>query len=144
MPIFILLLKSVYLLNKAIIGAKHGSKEAERSQQLVPYLCDMLDKTPEFRNDILVDDRDWLTIGSRLIDCKLLGIPFVIVLGKCIHDEQVEIVLNSHTISKNLEKQKHLCHSRETAHVLKQLINDFLYKKKEQKFTNYFNKLSLD
>jgi prolyl-tRNA synthetase len=133
----------------AIISAKSGSKEEEKSKKMVPYLAEMLDSNAQFRDDVLVDDRDWMTIGSRLIDCKLMGIPFVIILGKVIHEEKVEIIINSSAIKATLGsgggagggKEKEYCHSRETAHVLKQLINDYLYKKKEKTFASYFDKL---
>ena len=124
----------------AIIPAKSGSKEDKRSQELVPYLCKLLD-TPEnynFYNNILVDDRTSITIGSRLIDAKLIGVPFTIVLGKTVHDERCEIVFTSETV-KSLLKTDHVqCHTRETAVVLKQLVNDYLYAKKQKKLEGYF------
>jgi len=33
-------------------------------------------------NDILLDDRTEFTIGRRVRDLKMLGIPYIIVLGK--------------------------------------------------------------
>jgi prolyl-tRNA synthetase len=124
----------------AIIPAKDGSKHEQKSKQLVPYLCDMLDNlNSSFKDDILLDDRTWMSIGSRIIDTKLLGIPFLITLGKQIDDENIEIVINSPRVSKLLNKDKIMCHSRETAHVLKQLINDYLYTKKQSKIANYFS-----
>ena len=121
-----------------ILPAKNGSKFEEKSKKLVPYLCEMLDSHPLFRDDVLVDDRTWLTIGNRLIDAKLAGVPFIIVLGKIIEDEQVEILINSKHMSEKLGKDKLFCHSRETAHVLKQLVNDYLYAKKQSKLASYF------
>jgi prolyl-tRNA synthetase len=124
----------------AILPAKDGSKHEQKSKQLVPYLCDMLDNlNSSFKDDILLDDRTWMSIGSRIIDTKLLGIPFLITLGKQIDDENIEIVINSPRVSKLLNKDKIMCHSRETAHVLKQLINDYLYTKKQSKIANYFS-----
>ncbi|RMZ95634.1 putative proline--tRNA mitochondrial [Brachionus plicatilis] len=104
----------------AILPAKAGSKEEEKSQILVKYLTGMMDGSV-FKDDVLVDDRTWMTIGSRLIDSKLIGVPFSLVLGKCIHDEQIEIVINSDSLRQTLGKDKLNCHSRETAIVLKQL-----------------------
>ncbi|CAF0894463.1 unnamed protein product [Brachionus calyciflorus] len=121
----------------AVIPAKIGSKEEEKSQILVKYLTDMFDGSV-FKDDVLVDDRNWMTIGSRLIDCKLIGVPISVVLGKCIHDEQVEIVINSESLKEVLGKDKLNCHTRETAIVLKQLINDYSYMKKDKKLFNYF------
>ena len=56
-----------------IITAKEGSQEEEKSEILLKYLTNMLDKSGSFKDDILVDDRKWMSIGSRLIDAKLLG-----------------------------------------------------------------------
>lgn len=82
-----------------------------------------------------------MTIGSRLVDARLLGIPFVIVLGKSIHEEQVEIVIANNRMAKKLEKEKMYCHSRELAIVLKQIKNDYLYKLRETSLQDYFKKL---
>ena len=62
----------------------------------------------------------------------------MIVLGKSIHDEQIEINLASKSLSDALNKVKVLCHSRETAIVLKQLNSDYLYAKKQNKLSKYF------
>lgn len=124
----------------AIIPAKAGSREDEKSQILVKYLTNMLDSSV-FKDDVLVDDRNWMTIGSRQIDTKLIGVPFSLVLGKCIHDEQVEIEINSDTIKNTLGKSKINCHSRETAIVLKQLVNDYYYMKRDNKLFNYFKNI---
>lgn len=121
----------------AIIPAKDGSKEEEKSRKLVKYFNEMFDNSI-FRDDVLVDDRTWLTIGSRLIDSKLIGVPYVLVLGKSIHDEQVEIIINSDMMRNVLGKDKLNCHTRETAIVLKQLNNDYNYMKKQRKLSNYF------
>jgi prolyl-tRNA synthetase len=122
-----------------ILPAKSGSKFEEKSNRLVPYICEMLENNPMFKDDVLVDDRTWMTIGSRIIDAKLIGVPFLLVLGKTIEDEQIEIVINSPNIAKKLDKTTVNCHSRETAHVLKQLINDYLYAKKQSKIASYFS-----
>jgi prolyl-tRNA synthetase len=120
-----------------IIPAKEGSKEYEKSEKMVKYLSEMLNK--QFHDDVLIDDRNKLTIGTRIIDAKLMGIPYLVILGKCIHDEQVEILINSVSLEKALKNKKFNCHSRETAHYLKQLNNDYLYMRKQNKFANYFN-----
>jgi prolyl-tRNA synthetase len=123
-----------------ILPARAGSKEEARSKELVPYLCNMLDtkENYNFHNNILVDDRTKLTIGSRLVDMKLAGVPFVIVLGKTVHDERCEIVFTSELVKTLLKNDRVECHSRETAVVLKQLVNDYWYAKKSQKLASYF------
>lgn len=122
-----------------ILPAKQGSKFEEKSKKLTPYLCEMLENSNMFKDDVLVDDRTWLTIGSRIIDAKLVGVPFLVVLGKTVEEEQVEIVINSKYLATKLNKDKLYCHSRETAHVLKQLVNDYLYSKKQIKLASYFS-----
>ena len=123
----------------AIIPAKKGSELQSKSDSMVPYLYDMFEKNPLFKNDVLIDDRTSLTIGRRVIEAKMIGIPFLVVLGKCIEDEQVEIVINSPSMEKDLEKATVYCHSRETAHVLKQLRNDYFYKLKMKKLGHLIN-----
>ena len=59
-----------------IVTARKGSKEEEKSGALVNYLVNMLDKNGLYKDDILVDDRSWMSIGSRVIDAKLLGSNF--------------------------------------------------------------------
>ena len=121
-----------------ILPAKSGSKSEEKSRKMTNYLIEMLQGNYLFKDDVLVDDRDWMSIGSRLIDAKLIGAPFVIVLGKSIENEEVEIVLNSKSAEKMMGKERVFCHSRETAHVLKQLINDYHYLNKQKKLANFF------
>lgn len=119
-----------------IVPAKEGSKEEEKSKNLVKYFSEMLD--PHYTDDIVVDDRTKLSIGSRLIDMKLLGVPYVITLGKHIHDEQAEIVINSTKIREAIKKDVVHCHTREVAVILKQISNDYFYMKKQKKVFNYF------
>lgn len=123
----------------AIIPAKKGSELQGKSDNMVPYLYDMLEKSPLFRDDVLIDDRTSLTIGRRVLEAKMIGVPFLVVLGKCIEAEQVEIVINSPSMERDLEKSKVYCHSRETAHVLKQLRNDYFYKLKMKKLGSLFD-----
>ncbi len=51
-----------------IVTAKRGSKEAEKSAQLMPYLSHMLDTTELFRNEVLV------TRWRRSLKAKILAI----------------------------------------------------------------------
>ena len=66
----------------AIIPAKDGSKFENKSKKLVNYLYEMLDTNPVFKDDVLIDDRTGMTIGSRIIDAKLAG-KFWIPLKYC-------------------------------------------------------------
>lgn len=121
-----------------IIPAKKGSPLEDKSEKMTPYLYDMLDTSSIFNNKVIVDDRTSITIGSRIIDAKMMGVPFLIILGKCIEEEKIEILINSPSIQKYLGVTKLECHSRETVHVLKQLKNDYLYKRKAKKLNSYF------
>lgn len=126
-----------------VIPAKSGSKESEKCAKLVPYIGDLLGRAgAPFEDDVLVDDRTSMTIGSRMVDAKLAGVPFVLVLGKSIHEEQVEIVINNRRMAKAIDKDKTFCHSRELAVVLKQIRNDYLYKLRETHLQDYFKRLS--
>ena len=121
-----------------LLPAKDGSKMAVKSKNMTNYLCEMFEANHLFKNDVCVDDRTWTSIGSRLIDAKLIGVPFVIALGNSIEEEQVEIVFASNSLQKVLGKERVFCHSRETAHVLKQLANDYHYLIAQKKLSNYF------
>lgn len=121
-----------------IIPAKKGSSLEDKSEKMVPYLYNMLDTSPIFNDKVMIDDRTSATIGSRIIDSKLIGVPFLIILGKCIEEEKIEILINSPSLQKYLGIDKVECHSRETVHVLKQLKNDYLYKRKAKKLISYF------
>ncbi len=114
----------------AIIPAKKGSEFDEKSQKLVPYLYDMVDRQAEYRDDVLVDDRLSLTIGRRVMETKLIGVPLAVILGKTVENEQVEIVIVSDRMRNSLGKDKVFCHSRELGHVIRQIKNDYAYKLK--------------
>ena len=60
---------------------QRGSKE-EYLKSWVDFLAKTIDDLPGFEDDIIVDDRDTLTIGKRVIEAKKTGYPFVIVVGK--------------------------------------------------------------
>jgi prolyl-tRNA synthetase len=117
----------------AIVPAKRGSGLDDKCLKLVPYLYDMLDKLAEFKDDVLIDDRVSLTIGRRVLEAKLIGVPLAVVLGKSIEGEEVEIVVVSESMKRELGKERVFCHSRELAHVIRQIKNDFAYKLKMKK-----------
>lgn len=63
-----------------IIPPKEGSKEEEAGRRLQNELENQLYKVfPE--KEVMVDDRNTLTIGKRLMDSKRMGYPIVIVIG---------------------------------------------------------------
>lgn len=45
-------------------------------------MAEALNSMPALKDDVLVDDRDRLTIGKRVMEAKKSGYPFIIVVGK--------------------------------------------------------------
>lgn len=46
------------------------------------HLAETMNCMPALQDDVVVDDRDRLTIGRRIMDAKKSGYPFIIVVGK--------------------------------------------------------------
>ncbi|XP_044735731.1 probable proline--tRNA ligase, mitochondrial [Chrysoperla carnea] len=65
-----------------IIGPKEGSKEQTKIQNLPEELYNTLNAVPTIHEDILIDDRNNMTIGKRLLEAKRVGYPFILVIGK--------------------------------------------------------------
>lgn len=63
------------------ITSQKGSKEAG-SAFWVEHLAEAMDSIPTLKDDVVVDDRDRLTIGKRVMEAKRSGYPFIIVVGK--------------------------------------------------------------
>ncbi|XP_026688127.1 uncharacterized protein LOC103521831, partial [Diaphorina citri] len=59
-----------------------GSKEAKFTGHLVSKLYSTLSTVNTLSNNVIVDDRTELTIGRRLLEAKLLGYPYIVVIGK--------------------------------------------------------------
>ncbi|KAK7073176.1 prolyl-tRNA synthetase [Halocaridina rubra] len=76
-----------------IVGPKKGSKE-EKAATWVNFLARSLNNFPSLRDDIIVDDRDNLTIGKRVMEAKKTGFPIIVVLGKyaCEPIPQFEVI----------------------------------------------------
>jgi len=64
-----------------IVPPKTGSKEFTALSLLAP-LVEQLSAECHIAGDVIVDDRDDLTIGRRVLDAKHTGYPFIIVIGK--------------------------------------------------------------
>lgn len=64
-----------------LIGPKKGSKEAS-SALWVDHLAEVMSGMPGLLDEVVVDDRDRLTIGKRVMEAKQSGYPFIIVVGK--------------------------------------------------------------
>ncbi|XP_071799347.1 probable proline--tRNA ligase, mitochondrial [Asterias amurensis] len=71
-----------------VIPPKRKSKE-EAAIPLADELCNDIGHTfPRLQDELLLDDRDHMTIGRRLTDAKKLGYPYVIILAKRALEEQ--------------------------------------------------------
>lgn len=42
----------------------------------------MISNIPSLHDDVVIDDREALTIGKRLLEAKKTGYPIIIVVGK--------------------------------------------------------------
>lgn len=100
-----------------IIPPKKGSKEELKSSQILKKLLNGLSKEILLNDDVLVDDRVSISIGSRIIDAKLIGSSFSIILGKVIYDNKVEIILN--TTGESI-----ICNLDEVCSIIKNYLNN--------------------
>lgn len=64
-----------------IIPPKEGSKEEKLVEKFASELYSELDKFEILKNSVLIDDRNSMTIGKRLLDAKKFGFPYCIVVG---------------------------------------------------------------
>nr|XP_033771375.1 probable proline--tRNA ligase, mitochondrial isoform X2 [Geotrypetes seraphini] len=65
-----------------LIPPKQGSKE-EGATALIEALYDDISKAiPQLKDDMVLDDRSYFTIGKRLNYANQLGYPYVIIAGK--------------------------------------------------------------
>jgi len=82
----------------AILAPKGGSKEAA-AMDLVEQIHSQVNKV--FVNDVIVDDREKLTVGKKLREARKTGYPYVVLFGKkCVDsDPKLEFhSLNSNTV----------------------------------------------
>ena len=70
----------------AILAPKRGSKEHTKGMSEAVDLYDHLD-AELFLNDVIMDDRDNITVGKKLREAKKVGYSFLILFGKeCTND----------------------------------------------------------
>ncbi|XP_050294059.1 probable proline--tRNA ligase, mitochondrial [Anthonomus grandis grandis] len=94
---------SIAPYNVAIIPPKKGSKEAKLTEQLGENLYRSLEShLPDLKYNILLDDRDSLTIGRRLLDCRRTGIRYIVVLNKMSCENPPIFELNDIVENKQL------------------------------------------
>lgn len=65
-----------------LIPPKNGSHEESVALQLMDDILKCIHDIGLPRNDLIIDDRTYMTIGKRMQDCNALGFPFVIVFGR--------------------------------------------------------------
>ena len=58
-----------------------GSKE-EPAFPLAHYLARQIDCMKNFSDDVLFDDRGYITVGRKLVDAKKIGCPYIVLVGK--------------------------------------------------------------
>ncbi|KAJ8388497.1 hypothetical protein AAFF_G00133730 [Aldrovandia affinis] len=71
-----------------VLTPKRGSK-IEELAGVAEELCHSLgESVPRLKGEVVLDDRIQQTIGKRLKDARLLGYPYVIVVGQSAAEEQ--------------------------------------------------------
>jgi len=82
----------------AILAPKGGSKEASASD-LVEEISSKVENV--FKDDVIVDDREKLTVGKKMREAFKTGYPYIILFGKkCVDlDPKLELhILNTKTV----------------------------------------------
>uniref|UniRef100_A0A6B2EE74 Probable proline--tRNA ligase, mitochondrial n=1 Tax=Phlebotomus kandelakii TaxID=1109342 RepID=A0A6B2EE74_9DIPT len=87
-----------------LIPPKSGSKEEKSGGSvLTDDLYRELTKLPGLEDDTVLDDRNHLTIGKRLLLAKRMGYPFVIVAGSRVTEEPPMLELHFVEDNKSVE-----------------------------------------
>ncbi|GAB0099767.1 Prolyl-tRNA synthetase [Sergentomyia squamirostris] len=87
-----------------LIPPKSGSKEDKSGgNSLAEELYVKISKLPGLENDTVLDDRNHLTIGKRLLLAKRMGYPFVIVAGSKVTETPPLLELHHVETGKCLE-----------------------------------------
>ncbi|KAK9884432.1 hypothetical protein WA026_007279 [Henosepilachna vigintioctopunctata] len=86
-----------------IIPPKVGSKEEPFALNLMEPLCNSLHDISFLRNDLIIDNREDLTIGRRIMEANRFGYPFIIVLGNRIKEDPVLFELHDTTNGVQLD-----------------------------------------
>eukprot|EP00090_Calanus_glacialis_P025127 TRINITY_DN39085_c0_g1_i1.p1 TRINITY_DN39085_c0_g1~~TRINITY_DN39085_c0_g1_i1.p1 ORF type:complete len:186 (+),score=43.24 TRINITY_DN39085_c0_g1_i1:33-560(+) len=82
----------------AILVPKGGSKEASATN-LIEQITSQVENV--FKDDVIVDDREKLTVGRKLREASKTGYPYIILFGKkCLDpDPKLELhMLNTKTV----------------------------------------------
>ncbi|XP_059621945.1 probable proline--tRNA ligase, mitochondrial [Phlebotomus argentipes] len=101
-----------------LIPPKSGSKEEKSGGNAVTEeLCNQLVTLPGLADDVVLDDRNHLTIGKRLLLARRMGYPFVIVAGAKVAENPPLLELHLVESGKSVE----LCPSDLLSEVRKHL-----------------------
>lgn len=65
-----------------VLPPKKGSKTAEASTLAEDIAHSLGETLPRLKGEVVLDDRTHMTIGKRLKDAKILGYPYVVVVGQ--------------------------------------------------------------
>ena len=82
---------SIAPFSTIILAPKAGSKEAAAGG-LLDHVHDKLEKI--FRDDVMVDDRDKLTVGRKLREARKTGYPYIVLFGKKSVDSDPRLELH--------------------------------------------------
>ena len=76
-----------------VLAPKGGSREGSAASGLVSQLCQSLNTV--LPDDVILDDREKLTVGKKLREAKKTGYPYIVLFGKKCADEDPMIELHS-------------------------------------------------
>ncbi|XP_037806486.1 probable proline--tRNA ligase, mitochondrial [Lucilia sericata] len=81
-----------------IIGPKQGSKEQAQAEQIENQLCQEICEM--YSQDVVHDDRKYMTIGKRLMEARRMGYPVIVVAGSkaCLKEPKVEVIIKENSM----------------------------------------------
>ncbi|KAM4722318.1 putative proline--tRNA ligase, mitochondrial isoform 1-T2 [Rhinophrynus dorsalis] len=79
-----------------LIPPKKGSKEVEATSIAETLYDDIIQGVHHLRDEIILDDRNYLTIGKRVKEAHMMGYPYVVVVGKKALDSPAMFEVRDH------------------------------------------------
>ena len=102
--------------NSVIRDEKGTAAGISLPEQIAPYMVQIIPKLDnkqkvkdaekiynEFEDKAILDDRENVSMGSKIKDCKILGTPYMIILGDKVEDGMAELE-NTKTGEKEIIK----------------------------------------
>ncbi|XP_067632995.1 probable proline--tRNA ligase, mitochondrial isoform X2 [Eurosta solidaginis] len=105
-----------------IIDAKQGSKEEEMANKIKNDFCGSLGKVCSIE-EVLIDDRNHLTIGKRLLDAKRMGYPIIVIISGKIVDGTARVELHMPHASLQIEQSEALSEIAKYTKAKSKLLN---------------------